>query len=27
MSKLIRRMRELAVQMQNGIYTDKDRSN
>ena len=26
-SKLIRRMRELAVQMQNGIYTDKDRSN
>ena len=26
-SKLIRRMRELAVQMQNGIYTDQDRSN
>jgi flagellin len=26
-SKLIRRMRELAVQMQNGIYTNKDRSN
>ena len=26
-SKLIRRMRELAVQMQNGIYTAQDRSN
>jgi len=26
-SKLVRRMRELAVQMQNGIYTSKDRSN
>ena len=26
-SKLIRRMRELAVQMQNGIYTNQDRSN
>ena len=26
-SKLVRRMRELAVQMQNGIYTAKDRSN
>ena len=26
-SKLIRRMRDLAVQMQNGIYTDQDRSN
>ena len=26
-SKLIRRMRELAVQMQNGIYTSQDRSN
>jgi len=26
-SKLIRRMRELAVQMQNGLYTDQDRSN
>lgn len=26
-SKLIRRMRELAVQMQNGIYTDQDRTN
>ena len=26
-SKLVRRMRELAVQMQNGIYTAQDRSN
>ena len=26
-SKIVRRMRELAVQMQNGIYTSKDRSN
>jgi flagellin len=26
-SKIIRRVRELAVQMQNGIYTDQDRSN
>ena len=26
-SRLVRRMRELAVQMQNGIYTAKDRSN
>jgi flagellin len=26
-SKIIRRMRELAVQMQNGIYTSQDRSN
>jgi flagellin len=26
-SKIIRRIRELAVQMQNGIYTDQDRSN
>ncbi|MBT5560169.1 MAG: flagellin, partial [Proteobacteria bacterium] len=26
-SKIIRRMRELAVQMQNGIYTATDRSN
>ncbi|MDC0492854.1 flagellin, partial [Alphaproteobacteria bacterium] len=26
-NKIVRRMRELAVQMQNGIYTNKDRSN
>ena len=26
-SRLVRRMRELAVQMQNGIYTAQDRSN